>query len=429
MTQDYTTEDAEADEPVVSAGYRSYEVYQRERVGETTNLVNPRDLIAPQYLGDPFTVPAVLREHYPCFRDWVGNRFWLTRYDDVTSVFVDDANFETRPKSAVYASTVDGRDLGRHPEVRQAWVQSHDAVIDDVIAQVLDAVSGTCDVATEVADELEARLFERVVGLGGSAKVARSLLHRMSAGTSWDERARIDGLTAFGELRQLLAAQLTERLQQPADDLLTVFANLGASADDVVITLLEIDRATLPASIANLWCLLLTHAEQFAVVQAEPRLMKFAYLESLRHAPAIPTADRFARHEVERFGRLLPQGALVHLSAAAANRDPRQFNEPDRFDVGRKDLCRREPRGQYRADGLPAAIAFGHGKPSRLPAVPRDAPRSAYAVTRDMAVALSLGLLERFPGIECVAESEPSMSLNYLGGTYRCRTLPVRLSS
>jgi hypothetical protein len=153
--------------------------------------------------------------------------------------------------------------------------------------------------------------------------------------------------------------------------------------------------------------------------------MKFAYLEALRHSPPILTADRFARHEVERFGRLLPEGALMHLSAAAANRDPRQFNDPDRFDVARKDLCQREPRGQYRADGLPSGITFGHGPPSKLPAVPRDAPRSSYALTRDLAVAASSALLERYPSLRLAPGEQPLMTAEYLGAPYTCAELLV----
>ena len=52
----------------------------------------------------------------------------------------------------------------------------------------------------------------------------------------------------------------------------------------------------------------------------------------------------------------------------------------------RKDLCQREPRGQYRADGLCSGIALGLGTPSVHPAVPEDRPRSLYALTRDTVV-------------------------------------------
>jgi hypothetical protein len=103
---------------------------------------------------------------------------------------------------------------------------------------------------------------------------------------------------------------------------------------------------------------------------------------------------------VERFGRLLPQGALMVCSAAAANRDPRVFADPDRFVLNRKDLCQREARGQYRADGLACGIMFGTGKPSTFPAMPEDRPRSLYAVTRDAVVAAASVLFESTSGIE-----------------------------
>ena len=71
------------EEPDAKPGYRTYEVYQRERVGETTNLIKPRQLISDEYLSDPYPLVAILRENYPCYRDWLSNCFWITRYDDV----------------------------------------------------------------------------------------------------------------------------------------------------------------------------------------------------------------------------------------------------------------------------------------------------------------------------------------------------------
>ena len=141
---------------------------------------------------------------------------------------------------------------------------------------------------------------------------------------------------------------------------------------DIVVTLLERDHETLHGTLANLWFLLLTHPEEQQQAISDRRLMKLAYLETLRHSTPVLSAHRYARHEIERFGRLIPEGAQLVCSAAAANRDPKIFNDPDSFIVDRKDMCQRESRGQYRADGLAAGIAFGLGKPSIHPAIPED---------------------------------------------------------
>ena len=85
------------------ARYRSYEVYQRERLGESTELIGPGQLTAARQLTDPYPLLALLRENYPCYRDWSGNAYWLTRYDQVTSIFSDRANFHL-PNRAQFCS-------------------------------------------------------------------------------------------------------------------------------------------------------------------------------------------------------------------------------------------------------------------------------------------------------------------------------------
>jgi pulcherriminic acid synthase len=170
---------------------------------------------------------------------------------------------------------------------------------------------------------------------------------------------------------------------------------------------------------------LLTNPEQLGLVRDDRRLVKFAWLEALRHSPPVLSAVRYARHEVERFGRLIPEGGLVMCSGAAANRDPRVFAEPDRFLVERKDLCQREPRGQYRADGLPSGIAFGLGKPSVHPAIPKDRPRSLYALTRDVAVAASDAVLDAHPDIALTSGVEPTLRSLRLGEMHTCWSLPI----
>ncbi len=426
-------ENEHEDEPLPAAGYRTYEVYQRERVGETTNLLKPRELIGDEMLAEPHRLLGILRENYPCYRDWVGNRFWVTRYDDVTSVFADEANFETRPKRWFYARDDLGRDLGQELPVLWAVANRIDQALDSLIGRVLDSLGPKPDLATDLAGRLPLELWAAVLDLPPDDVASfASRFWRMQRGWSWNAPSQIDGLNAVAELVDYFEPLVAARRGGTGSDLVTAIANLEIdgshpTAQDLVATILETDHETLHGGLANLWFLLLTHPDQLSAVREAPRLMKFAWLETLRHSPPVPSALRFARHEVERFGRLIPGGGLVQCSAAAANRDPRVFSDPDSFIVGRKDLCQREPRGQYRADGLPSGISFGTGRPSIHPAVPKERPRSMYALTRDVAVAVSLELLNRHGSVTLADGAQPSIRSLRLGEMATCWSLPVSL--
>ena len=432
MTSAYDPDDAE--EPLPASGYRTYEVFQRERVGETTNLLSPRELMGDEMLTDPYRLLTILREEYPCYRDWKGNRFWITRYDDVTSVFADDANYATRSKRWRLGDEQLGRDLWDHVPVLAARAERIDASLVTVVDRVIgELLTDGADLAVGFAARLPLELWGAILDLpAGELPIFAQLYWRLQRGTGWDMQDRLDGRAAFAALEASIEPLFAQRRADPGDDLISAIAHLDLgdappTAADVVATVFEADHETLHGGLSNLWCNLLTHPEQFDRVRSDPRQMKFAWLETLRHSPPIHSAERFARREVERFGRLLPDGATLALSAAAANRDPRVFVDPDAFVVGRTDLCQREPRGQYRADGLPSGIAFGLGKPSIHPAVPKERPRSIYAITRDVAVTASTMLLDAVGDIRLADGAQPSIRSVRLGEMHCCWHLPVRI--
>lgn len=416
------------------SGYRTYEVHQRQRVGDSTEKLKPYQLISRAFLEDPHPVLAILREHYPCYRDWIGNAYWVTRYDDVTSIFVDDANFETRSKRWEYGIEQYGLDLWEELPVLFAHERSTDrharSTAESIIGEL--ASRGSADFALAFAARYPLELLARLLDIPGEDRPRFfDRYWRMQRGCGWNSRHRQAGLEAIHELTAYFRPLLEQRRCEPGDDLVSTIARLElecgpATAQDLVVTLLERDHQTLHGALANLWYLLLMHPDQLEQVIHERRMLKFAYLETLRHSGPVQGAKRFARHEVERFGLLLPEGALVICSSAAANRDPRVYSDPDRFIVGRKDLCQREPRGQYRADGLPAGITFGLGKPSRHPALPEDRPRSLYAITRDAAVTASETILDMLCNLRLEDDRKPVMRSLEIGEMYTCWRLPVK---
>ena len=418
------------------AGYRSYEVYQRERVGSPPP-VKPGQLRTQDYLDDPYTLLASLRNYGPSFRDWQGNAFWITHYNDVTSVLVDSANFATRSKRWFYGLATFGRDLRNNVPFLTAQAAGIDKHAPVVAREIVEAFAkrGTADLATEFAAVFPLQLLGRTWGIpDADLPVFAERYLRMQRGFRWNTANQEAGKQAMLQLVSYFTPLLAARRADPQDDVLSTLATLeidgpAIDAHDVVATLLEGDHETLHGALANMWFLLLTHPEQLDMVNNTRRLVKYAYLETLRHSTPVLSGERFAKREVERFGLLIPEGALVICSAAGANRDETIFADADQFIVGRKDLVQREPRGQYRADGLPAGITPALGTPSKFPALPVGRPRSLYAITRDVATIASHALLDATSNLKLAPGAQPVLKSRGYGELHTCWHLPVTFTA
>lgn len=81
---------------------------------------------------------------------------------------------------------------------------------------------------------------------------------------------------------------------------------------------------------------LVQHPDQLTKLRGDPALITSAVEELLRYAnPVGTTTDRYAREELTIADEVIPRGALVILVLASANRDERQFANPDVFDITR----------------------------------------------------------------------------------------------
>ncbi|WP_225831126.1 cytochrome P450 [Streptomyces sp. NK08204] len=203
-----------------------------------------------------------------------------------------------------------------------------------------------------------------------------------------------------GYLAELIAAKQRE----PGDDLLSALAGSMGEEEDrlsfeemlgMAFLLLVAGYETAANLLSSGTLALLRHPDQLAALRADWSLLENAVEEMLRYdGPVETTAFRYAKERMELGGTAIEAGDSVAVVLAAASRDPRRFDQADRFDI------RRDARGH---------MAFGYGIHHCLGA-PLARMQGAIAFRT---------LLERCPGLTLDAEPEalawrPSLMLRGL---------------
>ncbi|MFH9225311.1 cytochrome P450 [Streptomyces lydicus] len=160
------------------------------------------------------------------------------------------------------------------------------------------------------------------------------------------ERAR-----AASEARKAMGLYLGElaerRRGHPSDDMLSAFVTGGADAGagltplEIMTTsvlLLIAGHETTVNLITNGVLTLLRHPGQLARLRDDPALMPRAVEELLRYEPPVQMLpQRTPLTDIEVSGVTVPKGSPLILVLASGNRDPKRFDDPDRFDPARED--------------------------------------------------------------------------------------------
>jgi len=142
----------------------------------------------------------------------------------------------------------------------------------------------------------------------------------------------------------------------PAEAKLLVGILLSAAADTTVMTLGTAIRA---------FC---EFPDQYDALRQDLSKSRATFDESLRWDSPSRMAGRLTTRDVEMGGHVIPAGTRCGLLFAAANRDPRRWSEPDRFDIGRNlrgqvgwgagvHVCVGKTLAQLEADAMLGAMA------------------------------------------------------------------------
>lgn len=159
------------------------------------------------------------------------------------------------------------------------------------------------------------------------------------------ERQRA-GTRARTELGRYLAGLAEEHRRSPGDDLLSALAtdhgpdgqmSMVELASTSVLLLIAGHETTVNL-ITNGMLTLLRYPEHLERLVKEPEVAVPMVEELLRYEPPVHLAlPRVALADIEVKGTVIPRGSTVWLGLASANRDPRRFDDPDRFDPDRRD--------------------------------------------------------------------------------------------
>ncbi|MFI9007902.1 cytochrome P450 [Actinosynnema sp. NPDC053489] len=147
--------------------------------------------------------------------------------------------------------------------------------------------------------------------------------------------------TAAEELTAYFAGLVAARREQPHDDLVSALAANDALTEPVLLANLVVvfnaGFRTTATLLGNGLHLLLTHPDALDALRADPATAPACVEEVLRFDPPVHFAVRHAVEDTEVDGVAVPAGRTVLVLTAAANRDPRRFADPDRFDPTRAD--------------------------------------------------------------------------------------------
>ena len=131
---------------------------------------------------------------------------------------------------------------------------------------------------------------------------------------------------------------------QPGDDLISVLVGAhdereALNAEELlafVILLLIAGNETTTNLIGNGLLALGRHPDQMARLRRDPQLMASAVEEIIRYDSPVHSTVRVARRDTNIGGTNVAARSIVMVLLSAANHDPLQFDEPDRFDIARQ---------------------------------------------------------------------------------------------
>lgn len=345
------------------------------------------NFFSEEVLECPFDFYKLAREEAPVYLLPGTNIYLVTRHADIRAMLKDTRTFSSNfahllsgsgdnaevielykgtiepadtlltldpPRHRVYRSLVNKVFSAKRVEQMHDYIEQ---IVDELIDGFVD--DGECEFIAAFASPLPLMVIADQLGID------RRLLPRFKV---WSDSlaARLGGMVSSEEAKDIAIAVreyqeyilevIAARRQEPRDDMISDLANAeideGRKLNDaelisIVQQFLVAGNETTTSSLAGGLLSLIQDPEQMRLLREDSSRMENTVEEILRTETPSAGLWRAVTRDVEFNDILIPEGAMVMLRYAAANRDERVFDDAERFDI-----CR------HNADDH---IAFGQG--------------------------------------------------------------------
>ncbi len=337
----------------------------------------PFDPLSPELQRDPYPIYDQLRATAPIFYSPELKLWFMSAYEDVAALLRDKRfgrslehiisreQLGLPPKNPQYAAF---DQLSEHsmfdqepPDHTRLKALVHkvftprrvellrgqiEAISNHLLDQVADQPS--FDLLEDFAVPIPVNVIAELLGVPESD---RRYLRPWSAAIvamyelNHTEAQAARALQAAAEFADYLRDLARERLHNPQDDLISALATVEEAGevlteDELISTCVLLLNAGHEATvnvIGNGMLALFQHPDQLRLLRDHPEWVKAAVEEMMRFDTPLQLFRRWVLADMDYKGFALRQGQEVALLFGAANRDPAQFDQPNRLDITRAD--------------------------------------------------------------------------------------------
>lgn len=307
------------------------------------------------YAGDPYPTYARLQDESPCYWSEAAQCWGVSRYDDVVAlerlprIFSNELR-GSRPNTPKNASMID-RDDPRHRIQRKfvaqwftpAAIRAKERHVRSITREIIASVRARdeCDLVHEIAAPLPTLLIAEMLGAPAEDRPRLEYwMDTLISAADGEQYVTDEVATAHLGFVEYTLEIMASRRVEPKQDLISILVSEEIDGerltDDELVSeallLLVGGGETTRNVIAGGMEMLIRNPDQADRLRADPTRIPTAVEEALRWVSPVLNMNRTATEDFPLHDEVIHAGDQVLLMYAAANRDPRAFTEPERFD-------------------------------------------------------------------------------------------------